>query len=132
MDGFEGCPGDVDPSCRCWMDVFRRKGGVVGEEDEDEDEEIREGEEGRRKEFESLKVPLPDGKVSFLDNKDGILDVGRRAESAVYMVLRGPDGYPSPEGDGLHGNPGLMGSMKFDDREAGRTRPVYTSYFARE
>ncbi|KAF3139637.1 hypothetical protein TWF569_008488 [Orbilia oligospora] len=129
-DGFEGCAGDVNPTCRCWMGILGRD-GFLSDKKGRERKEGEEEKEGKQK-FTVLEFKVPDGKVSFLDNMDGILDVGRRAESAVYSVLRETEGYSSPGSAGFHGSLGLTeeGSVRFYDGEGGKSRPIYTSYFA--
>ncbi|KAF3231548.1 hypothetical protein TWF192_000994 [Orbilia oligospora] len=127
-NGFEGCPGDVNPTCRCWMGVLD---GFLSDKKGRERKEGEEEKEGKQK-FGILEFKVPDGKVSFLDNMDGILDVGRRTESAVYSVLRETEGYPSPGSAGFHGSLGPTegGGVRFYDGEGGISRPIYTSYFA--
>lgn len=75
---FEGCRGDINPSSRCWMGTDR---------DNDTKKTMNE--------FGVLDVSVPDRSISFLDNKTDILEVGKRAERAVYLVLRGPEDYPT-------------------------------------
>ncbi|KAK6529537.1 hypothetical protein TWF281_008708 [Arthrobotrys megalospora] len=79
---FEGCTGDFNPSCRCWM-------GTNAESSS----------KGKSAEFGVLDFSVPDGSISFLDNKEDILEIGKRAERAVYIVLRGPENYPYVTGN---------------------------------
>ncbi|KAK6334984.1 hypothetical protein TWF718_010425 [Orbilia javanica] len=134
--GFGGCGGDRDTSCRCWMDAARRGestggDGAHGEEKEKEKERKEKRGAGRVWEFAA-----PDGKISFLDNKEDILEVGRRAEDAVYLVLGGANRYSGVKPRKI--NPDLKEededaddyNFGYYDDDGRPPRRGYPSYFA--
>ncbi|KAK6511590.1 hypothetical protein TWF481_000505 [Arthrobotrys musiformis] len=116
---WAGCDGDINPACRCWM---------ASKADSANEVEMK-----KKKEFGGWEFSVPDGKRSFLDNKEEILAVGRRAENAVYIVIRGPEELPAS----AVGDPQLMmnlvgeNALKFYEVIARRTgkRLVEDSYF---
>ncbi|KAK6354079.1 hypothetical protein TWF730_008497 [Orbilia blumenaviensis] len=81
-EGFAGCIGYIDPYCRCWMAVN--------------------GSEETQNGSSAWDFNIPDKRISFLDNKQDILEVGRRAEKAVYFVLGGPDDLLSTSNPNMH------------------------------